>query len=420
MLVVCTGKPRSGKSYYVVKNLLKYCDFDPISGLYVTKPRVLIISNIDGLKFNHRKLHNDMQSVCIEEHEGARNMSKASYETPGQFKFRQMLTAYFCADRWQKIAENYDKIIFAIDEAQRIFPSSDRLIPNSVWYFFEYHGHFGADMFLMCQGAEAIHRRILVINETFIEAESATMRTRSKDLKYYKRDSIQNTIVGTDSLTLDPMIYKAYKSARHDEGIKERKSFIGKYYYYALAIALLCPVGLYFFISTFKSIGEKGKPVEVAKVEAPSPESPKKDSPLQKVVNVVTGDEPLTRVDALEWSINGIPTDQIERLPISCKFMNNSIVCPVITLPKELASITASQYCKNDEDGNKYACMAVFPLKALKEREHKRNDYKKPDREIKQPKPVPQPVPVQSIQTDNAPNNDLPSIDEQTPINQDI
>ena len=193
-----TGVPGSGKSYY----LSNRCSvFDPISGLWELKPDYLLFASLDGLKLAHRDL-----VKLINEHG---------------------LETVFNVEFWEPFVREGRKIVVVLDEAQRFF-SSNRRLPDSVWYFFEYHRHLGLEIWLMSQSASSINRRILAVTDSYIEAAPPSLRL-GNIFRYRRRDTTTNEVISRESIRSDSRVFALYKSAVHSEGLKKPRSALLKF-----------------------------------------------------------------------------------------------------------------------------------------------------------------------------------------------
>ncbi len=367
MLKTVVGVPRSGKSYYVVSSLIKYCDYDPFAKVYDTKPRHLIVTNIDGLKLNHKTLIQFMDEAI--KLNPQHDLRKYPQESTAQFELRQRLTALFDVEIWQRLSKKYDKIVIAIDECQRYFPSFDRTIPNSVWYWFEYHGHFGADIFIMTQNAESIHKRILAINETFLEAQPPSLRLNPKVIVYNQRDATTNEKVGQQTMKLKKEVFNAYKSARHEQGTQERETHLVKYAAFATIAVVAFVIGFNVFTSNFGSHATDSIDKNVKSSLPETPEQTKLSEKITHKRNVVSNQVPakatglqttqeLNRKSVLRWSQNGIHYNEIDLLPEVCEMVSDFIKCPPYSIPSQLRKVAFNYICSP----GKTSCMLYFPI----------------------------------------------------------
>ena len=197
-----TGVPGSGKSYYLASYLTKnFCNYDPIAGLWELKENIQIYASLDGLKIQHKNLDLLIKQNTIEE--------------------------IFNIEWWEGKVSDGIKTILVLDEAQRYFSSQTRL-PDSVWYFFEYHRHLGLEIWLLTQSASSLNRRIIAVTDSYIEAAPPTLRI-ANIFRYRRRDTTTNEIIGREKVIAEQKIFQVYKSATHKEGLQKPKSALVKY-----------------------------------------------------------------------------------------------------------------------------------------------------------------------------------------------
>ena len=152
---VIDGVPGGGKSYYAVRHLAKNYFIKDTDGEYYPDPNksILIVTNIDGFKPDHRSLNE-----CIQ-------------ETGEDYRY------FFTEDYQREFTQRYEgrNIIYLIDEAQKIFRRNDKNL-NHVFSYFELHRHFGHDIYLITQNVKKLPTDITTLVEYII---SATPRVRS-------------------------------------------------------------------------------------------------------------------------------------------------------------------------------------------------------------------------------------------------
>jgi zona occludens toxin (predicted ATPase) len=197
MIVLLTGVPGSGKSYLAVKT---------ISDLLKDKNNV-VLSNIEDFRFERFKLYRDYQIKKISD------TTFVSIETGLYVDISKDLVKYgasfFEYDNMKKILSLYkDKKVFIfIDECQRYFPKWFK--DSDVIYFFDYHRHFGVDIYLISQSSVKICSDIVALSEYELRAVPSSLKF--KNMFVYKR-IISGDIIGRQILKKDRRIFNLYKS----------------------------------------------------------------------------------------------------------------------------------------------------------------------------------------------------------------
>lgn len=198
MLQIVVAPPRSGKTYFVVNYLLKFCTFDLLYNEYILAPNVLIISNIEGLRVRHWSL-----VECLK---------------------KKSIVEFFSIENFENIMLKTGKnhIILCIDEAHDFFPKG--FSEPSVYSFFAYHGHIGLDCFFMTQGVEEFTRSFNPLFELRIEV---TIRSKSLPLVFkYDSKTKEGRYLYTSSLVKKKETFGAYKSFRVDEINKPKNALM--------------------------------------------------------------------------------------------------------------------------------------------------------------------------------------------------
>jgi len=106
---------------------------------------------------------------------------------------------------WDK---GYKKIIFAVDEAQKYFDR--KFYDKDVFFFFQYHRHYGVDILLATQDASVLPKEIRVLAEFIIRAEQRSLTLKSFKYKYYSPDG--STHLFNQTLRKDDKVFSIYKS----------------------------------------------------------------------------------------------------------------------------------------------------------------------------------------------------------------
>lgn len=201
---IIEGIPRTGKSYYLVRNLvLTYFDRDKKTGELTLKPEyadLKILSNIDGLKVPHEDL-----DKTIEKSGG--------------------VSRFFSKDFQETIFKKYPQVLYVIDEAQDYFPSNFK--DNNVFAWFRYHGHWGQEIILACHGSNLLPLNIAKLADS-------TIRTMPQSISFFGgKDLKYSHIVSGEKLDTKPLIkrkwvFDLYRS-QNSKVIQKPKNPFGKY-----------------------------------------------------------------------------------------------------------------------------------------------------------------------------------------------
>lgn len=211
MIRIVEGVPGSGKSYYAMKYLIKYCEYHKLYDEFVVRPDVLIISNISGLRIKHKNLDELLEKRPVED--------------------------FFTVENMERIQAQYHvkNIILVIDEAQKIFDS--KFYNKEVFYLFQYHRHIGLDIFFITQARSTLPRHLLPLSEFIIQAVPrskgflGTFRYRFIDQK--------GVTMYTSVLKKDQTVFRAYKSFVSDE-IEKPKNLMVKYFVMIGVLVVVC------------------------------------------------------------------------------------------------------------------------------------------------------------------------------------
>lgn len=227
MLQIVEGPPRSGKSYFGVNYLVEnYCTYLPLYDEFLLDSNVLVVSNIEGLRVKHRKLDEILKTIPVNE--------------------------FFTIGNFEKLMEKYKvkNIILLIDEAQFIF--DNKFYDKDVFYFFQYHGHIGVDIFLFTQGVSTLCRHFIPLVESIVR-----VCPRSKSVvgtfRYEYVDKSGNYLY-SKVLKKNNLIFKAYKSFRQDEINKPKNALLQ----WAIMAVVLAVGSVFAFKIAIASVTKKG------------------------------------------------------------------------------------------------------------------------------------------------------------------
>jgi len=175
MIVLISGVPGSGKTYYAVKQ---------ISDILKDKDSI-VFSNIENFRFERFRV---LYSYYV-------NKLTDGFLTNlecGQYVdiTKDLITlgaSFFTVDNYKKLIKKYSledkKVYFFIDECQRFFPSF--LKDTDIIYFFDYHRHFGLNIFLITQDSVKISSSIASLAE--FEVRASPPMLRFKNVFIYKK-----------------------------------------------------------------------------------------------------------------------------------------------------------------------------------------------------------------------------------------
>lgn len=259
MLKIVTGKPGSGKTYYLIREILgKYYKYDEEFHEWRLKDgvKVTIFTNIKGLKLPHIKLDSYLRQCEI------------------------TLREFFTLEFYEQVSEKYGQTIVILDEAQSFFnrdfketneAKSD--IRKNCHYFFEYHRHLGVDLYLAAQLFTRLCPTIAALAEYQINARPKT-RAVLNELVYDMMD--YPDILSTKRIRPDKKIFPLYKTVDVTEENK------GSEIRPVRKILILSAIGLCAVIGWFrlsygtpeKPISSTSEPAAVAAAEAGTAKPP--------------------------------------------------------------------------------------------------------------------------------------------------
>ena len=246
MIRIVQGNPGSGKSYYAVNYLSKYCTYDALYKDHKLNDGVLIISNLEGLKLKHLDFDELVQRFTLEK--------------------------FLTIENFEKIIEKYKArhIILIIDESQKYLDS--KFYDKDVFYFFQYHRHIGIDVFLLTQSVSTVCRQLPPLCEFIIEAAP-----RSKGIAgtfRYKFKDTKGTFMYSQAVRKKQEVFAMYKSFSSDEAEKP-KNVLSHWLLTAAVVICVITFGFKGFFYAYAHKGESAKisvpQSHVVKPAAPSP-----------------------------------------------------------------------------------------------------------------------------------------------------
>lgn len=262
MIRIVQGNPGSGKSYYAVNYLSKFCRYEPLYNEHILNDGVLVITNIEGLRIKHLHLSDLIARYTVE--------------------------GFFTVENFERIIEKYRcrQVILLIDEAQKVFDS--KFYDKQVFYFFQYHRHLGIDIFLLTQSVSTISRQLIPLAEFVIEAQP-----RSKGIGgvfRYKFKDIKGQFMYSQVCRKRKEVFNLYKSFDSDEGEKPRNILM---YWCALfaVLVVVTVIGFKLSIAAISNHGKKNKSVQSQKIVPDTSQQniqPVRAIPVQSVYSTVT------------------------------------------------------------------------------------------------------------------------------------
>ncbi len=159
-LRVIEGVPGAGKTFYAVWHLAQhYFKKDDKTGVYALSKECTIVTNIDGFKPDHVDLRTEIEEAgffaraCLE----ASRISSTQLAT--EISKIDPVAEFFSYDYQEEYKKDKPQIVYVIDEAQRFFrKGSDRLLrEKKVFDYFEYHRHWGQDIYLVTQNVKNVY-----------------------------------------------------------------------------------------------------------------------------------------------------------------------------------------------------------------------------------------------------------------------
>jgi hypothetical protein len=290
-LRIIEGVPGAGKTFYAVWHLARnyfkkvFKDEEPVYGFFLNllyallpflKPtracsyelarECTIISNIDGFKPHHISLIDEIERAG----ELARQKIKSSDMTERQKEtaLHQLdpVAEFFSYAYQEKYKEGKSQIVYVIDEAQRFFRKGmDKVLKDRrVFDYFEYHRHWGQDIYLVTQNIKKLPPDIVYLVEYTV---SAVPRVRSLGPGFRYHWMASGERIKTEVRRPEQAIFALYKSMDVAEQEKIKNPVLK-----SVGLALLGAFLIIFYGFSYISdrFGEKEKPA----VAAPAVSSP--------------------------------------------------------------------------------------------------------------------------------------------------
>lgn len=230
MIQLITGTPGAGKTYLAVNLLLdKYFYFNKKHQEYRKKDKFsdyVIFTNIEGLQLEHKNL-NDI------------------------FRDQVPFETFFTVKYQEKIKAKYPKIIYIIDECQRFIPP--RFKDTDVVFYFDYHRHFGHDIFLITQDYKKICKDISLLAE-FEYRAAKRMFSLFGSFQYLMKSN--GEIFARKTIPAKKEVFALFQSFEGEKQSEQGKSPLLKY----IVVFALLAAGLFYL--TFNMFTDGGKKAE--------------------------------------------------------------------------------------------------------------------------------------------------------------
>lgn len=227
---ILTGVPGSGKSYYAVHRIKKLLD---------TSGRFLVLHNIEGLA--------PLDNRCL-------SVNWVSIDFNAQAMEERLKSL-----RLEYQLQNSDLIHIYVDEAQRFFPPD--LKDADIFYFFDYHRHYGANITLITQHEKKLSFKVTSLAE--IEIRAVSSRVNPFGSFVYKLSS-GGEQYATERLSKDKAVFALYKSFQAGTGTVKKS----KFRYVVPALILFTIIAWLVFFKHFArsfGLGEENSTREIPK-----------------------------------------------------------------------------------------------------------------------------------------------------------
>lgn len=191
---IIEGRIGSGKTYYAVWHVIKnYFQWNSDIDNYQSKDKenpVVVYSNIE--RFTVANSLND----AIQSAGGLSNFFNKDFQKE------------FCRDK---------KVLYIIDESQGPDFFHRKYYNPEVFFFFQYHRHFGCDIYLLTQDINSLSKELRNLAETIIKAVQRSF-TMVGEFKYkYMTGGYDDECYKTKALKPEKQIFALYKSMEQKE-----------------------------------------------------------------------------------------------------------------------------------------------------------------------------------------------------------
>jgi zona occludens toxin (predicted ATPase) len=265
-IFVIEGVPGSGKTYYAVwMLLLRYFKRIPTytklqtlffflrpkeKPAYVLDKDCVLITNIDQLQLAHVDLKAEIaQAGDLARAAILSDVTITSKQRDTKLDKLDPVAEFFSFDYQEEYRHRYDDkpIVYLVDEAQRFFRKGmDRVLrERGVFDYFEYHRHWGHDIFLVTQNVKKLPPDIVYLPEYII---SAVPRSRSIGFGFKYRWVSSGEVINTETLRADKEVFAVYQSMEAEETEKISNPLVRKIIFTGLASVFIMYFGISYLV----------------------------------------------------------------------------------------------------------------------------------------------------------------------------
>lgn len=248
-LRVIDGVPGSGKTFYAVWHLaLNYFKKDDKTGVYELSRDCIIITNIDGFKPDHINLNEEIDKAGALALEKIESSDLSDRQKEAARDKLDPVAEFFSYEYQEQYKEGKPQIVYVIDEAQRFFRKGleRALREKRVFDYFEYHRHWGQDIYLVTQNVKKLPSDIVYLPEYII---TSLPRVRSIGIGFKYHWISSGEVIKKEVRRPDQGVFALYKSMDVAESEKITNPMLKTIGYALLAAVAICYLGYWYFTS---------------------------------------------------------------------------------------------------------------------------------------------------------------------------
>ncbi len=204
MITLIEGNVGSGKTYFAVREVLgKYYTFSENELKWL--PR-------EGVEFS---LYSNVDGFLV-----AKDLNEVIAKAGG-------VSSFFTVEYQAKFSR-LNKHIYVIDEVQQPDFFHRKFYDPKVFYFFQYHRHFGIDIYMITQDISSLARELQCLPEYHIVAVRRSY-SFAKEFRYHYM--VGNDIFRRKTYRTDLKVFSAFRSSTVDSS-HQVESYSKKYFIY--------------------------------------------------------------------------------------------------------------------------------------------------------------------------------------------